>query len=99
MPLRTGREENIMICPKCGADLTDVIRQQGPARGRTIMIPRRFVNAGLAALAIAILAIIAAVITHHSNGTPVPAVRVVTVTPSLTVVPHVTVTTATAGTP
>jgi len=79
-----------MICPRCGADLTEVIRHEPPARGRRI--PGRLVSAGLAALAIAILAIITAVITHHSNGTPVP-VRVVTVTP------HVTVTTVTASAP
>ena len=86
-----------MFCPGCGADLTGVIRHECPA-GRRRIIPGRLVTAGLAALAVAILAIITALITHHSNGTPVP-VRIVTVTPHVTVVPRVTVTTVTASPP
>jgi hypothetical protein len=80
-----------------------------PPRRRRIIIPRRLVAAGLAVLAIAILAIIAAVITHHGNPAPVTPVQVVTTSPSVTYVtvtphvtivtasPHVTVTTVTAG--
>jgi hypothetical protein len=65
-------------------------------------MPGRLVAAGLAVLGIAILAIIAAVITHHSNPAPGTPVRVVTVTPHITevtVTPHVTVTTVTASAP
>jgi multidrug efflux pump subunit AcrA (membrane-fusion protein) len=90
-----------MICARCGADLTGVIRHECPARERRIIIPGRLVIAGLAALAIAIIAIIAAVL-NHSNPAPATPVRVVTVTPHVTVTtvtatPHVTVTTVTPG--
>ncbi|MBV8995536.1 MAG: hypothetical protein JO287_17970 [Pseudonocardiales bacterium] len=73
-----------------------------PPRGRRIIIPGRLVAAGLAVLGIAILAIITAVTTHHSNPAPSTPIRVVTVTPHITevtVTPHVTVTTVTASAP